>query len=153
MPHRVLVTKELAALFAVFAHPHRIRLIEELRDGECDVKSLQHALGISHSGVSQHLMVLRAHRLVCERREGRHVLYGLRQPGMASWLLEATEFQEYESAEQRNFGKRSKKLGGFGQRSELLLPYCKQAGTRLLLCNGRAEEPARPDSTTFGSSR
>jgi DNA-binding transcriptional ArsR family regulator len=98
MPHRVLVTKELAALFAVLAHPHRIRIIEELRDGECDVKSLQDTLGISHSGVSQHLMVLRAHRLVSERRQGRHVFYRLRQPGMASWLLDATEFLEHESA-------------------------------------------------------
>jgi ArsR family transcriptional regulator, lead/cadmium/zinc/bismuth-responsive transcriptional repressor len=97
VPHRLLVTKELAALFAVLSHPHRIRIIEELRDGECDVKSLQDRLGIRHSGVSQHLMVLRAHRIVCERREGRHVFYRLRQPAMAWWLLEATEFLEQES--------------------------------------------------------
>ena len=97
MPHRLLVTRELAAFLGVLAHPHRIRIIEELRDGECDVKSLQDTLGISHSGVSQHLMVLRAHRIVCERRQGRHVYYRLRQPGMAAWLLEATEFLEQES--------------------------------------------------------
>jgi DNA-binding transcriptional ArsR family regulator len=97
VPHRLLVTRELAALLGVLAHPHRIRIVEELRDGECDVKSLQATLGISHSGVSQHLMVLRAHRIVCERRHGRHVLYRLRQPGMASWLLDATEFLEQES--------------------------------------------------------
>src|ERR687885_30647 len=97
MTHRLLVTRELAAFLGVLAHPHRIRIIEELRDGECDVKSLRDALGISHSGVSQHLMVLRAHRIVCERRQGRHVYYRLRQPGMASWLLEGTEFLEQES--------------------------------------------------------
>jgi DNA-binding transcriptional ArsR family regulator len=97
VPHRILVTKELAAFFAVLGHPHRIRIIEELRDGECDVKSLQDSLAISHSGVSQHLMVLRAHRIVSERREGRYVFYRLRQPGMASWLLNATEFLEQES--------------------------------------------------------
>ena len=97
MPYRFLVTRELADLFAVLAHPHRIRIIEELRDGECDVKSLQERLDIRHSGVSQHLMVLRAHRIVCERREGRHVHYRLRQPGMASWLLDATEFLEQQS--------------------------------------------------------
>src|ERR1051325_9162672 len=97
MPHRVLVTRELAELLAVLVHPHRIRIIEELREGEYDVKSLQDSLGISHSGVSQHLMVLRAHRIVCERRQGRHVFYRLRQPGMASWLLDATEFLGQES--------------------------------------------------------
>ncbi len=94
MPHRVLVTKELADFFSVLSHPQRIRIIEELRDGEHDVNSLQEALGISHSGVSQHLMVLRAHRLVSERREGRRVFYQLRQPGIAGWLLEATQFLE-----------------------------------------------------------
>jgi DNA-binding transcriptional ArsR family regulator len=97
LPHRILVTKELAAFFAVLGHPHRIRIIEELRDGECDVKSLQDRLSISHCGVSQHLMVLRAHRIVSERRQGRHVFYRLRQPEMASWLLDATEFLEKES--------------------------------------------------------
>ncbi len=94
MPHRALVTKELADLMGVLSHPHRIRIIEELRDGEHDVNSLQESLGISHSGVSQHLMVLRANRLVSERREGRHVFYQLRQPEIASWLLEATRFLE-----------------------------------------------------------
>ncbi len=99
MPHRALVTKELAELLGVLSHPHRIRIIEELRDGEHDVNSLQAALGISHSGVSQHLMVLRANRLVSERREGRRVFYQLRQPGIAVWLLDATRFLENGTAE------------------------------------------------------
>lgn len=98
MPHRALVAKELAEFLGVLSHPHRIRIVEELRDGEHDVNSLQAALGISHSGVSQHLMVLRANRLVSERREGRHVFYQLRQPDLAAWLLEATSFLEMETA-------------------------------------------------------
>lgn len=111
MPHRILVTKELAAFLGVLAHPHRIRIIEELREGECDVKSLQDTLGISHSGVSQHLMVLRAHRMVCERRHGRHVFYRLRRPEMASWLLEGTEFlgQESEARELREAIRKSQR--------------------------------------------
>jgi DNA-binding transcriptional ArsR family regulator len=100
VPHRVLVTRELAELLAVLGHPHRVRIVEELRDGECDVTSLRDTLGISPSGVSQHLMLLRAHGIVCERRQGRHVYYRLRQPGMASWLLDATEFLEQESEAQ-----------------------------------------------------
>jgi DNA-binding transcriptional ArsR family regulator len=50
MPHRVLVAKGLADFLSVLSHPNRIRIIEELRDGERDVKSLQDALGVSHSG-------------------------------------------------------------------------------------------------------
>ncbi|MBI2807931.1 MAG: winged helix-turn-helix transcriptional regulator [Planctomycetes bacterium] len=98
MPHRVLVAKELAEFLGVLSHPHRIRIIEELRDGERDVNSLQKALAISHSGVSQHLMLLRAHRLVSERRQGRQVFYQLRQPDLAIWLLDATRFLEVETA-------------------------------------------------------
>jgi DNA-binding transcriptional ArsR family regulator len=92
MPEPFLVTKELADLLGVLAHPHRIRIIEELREMERDVNTLQTALGISHSGASQHLSVLRAHRLVAERREGRHVYYHLRQPKLARWLVEGIEF-------------------------------------------------------------
>ena len=98
MPHRALVTKELAEFLGVLSHPHRIRIIEELRNGEHDVNSLKDALGISHSGVSQHLMVLRANRLVSERREGRRVFYQLRQPEIAGWLLEGTRFLVQETA-------------------------------------------------------
>lgn len=109
MPHRILVTKELAAFLGVLAHPHRIRIVEELRQGECDVKSLQDTLSISHSGVSQHLMVLRAHRMVSERRQGRQVFYRLRRPEIASWLLEATEFlgQDSEALELREAIRKS----------------------------------------------
>jgi DNA-binding transcriptional ArsR family regulator len=116
MPHRALVTKELAEFLGVLSHPHRIRIIEELRDGEHDVNSLQEALGISHSGVSQHLMVLRANRLVSERREGRHVFYQLRQPEIAGWLLEATRFLDRGKAEadelRKAIGKTRKEWAG-----------------------------------------
>lgn len=98
MPHRVLVAKEIAEFLGVLSHPHRIRIIEEMRDGEHDVNSLQAALDISQSGVSQHLMVMRANRLVSERREGRRVFYQLRQPEIAGWLLEATRFLEKGTA-------------------------------------------------------
>jgi DNA-binding transcriptional ArsR family regulator len=98
MPHRAIGSEGARRSFRVLSHPHRIRIIEELRDGEHDVKSLQEALGISHSGVSQHLMVFRANRLVSERREGRRVFYQLRQPEIAGWLLEATLFLEKGTA-------------------------------------------------------
>ncbi len=99
MPYHALVTKELADLLAVLSHPHRVRIVAELRDEERGVNVLQQVLGISHSGVSQHLSVLRAHRVVAERREGRHVYYRLRQPELARWLLDATAFLEGTSVQ------------------------------------------------------
>src|SRR4051794_12474480 len=86
MTTRAIACKELSVLLSVLSHPHRLRIALELRRGERDVGGLQEALGTSHSAVSQHLSVLRSHRLVAERREGRHVFYRLRQPELARWL-------------------------------------------------------------------
>ena len=109
MPHRAIVARELAGLLSVLAHPQRIRIIEELRVGERDVTSIHAALEISHSAVSQHLMQLRAHRLVAERREGRQVFYHLRQPEVAVWLTEAMRFIEFESVAAEQLRKAIKK--------------------------------------------
>lgn len=92
MPSRAIVTKEMADLLGVLAHPHRIRIVEELQRGELDVNSLQAILGVTHSRVSQHLSVMRARRVVAERRQGRFVLYRLRKPRLAVWMVEGFEF-------------------------------------------------------------
>ncbi|MBI5281645.1 MAG: helix-turn-helix transcriptional regulator [Candidatus Solibacter usitatus] len=94
MPARAIVSKELANLLGALAHPHRIRIIAELGSGELDVNSLQRALETSHSSVSQNLAILRARRLVTERREGRRVIYRLTNPELAGWLLRGIGFLE-----------------------------------------------------------
>ena len=71
-----------------------MRIIEELRDRELDVNSIQEILGISHSGVSQNLAVLRSQHLVRERREGRRVIYSLTAPALATWLMDGLQFLE-----------------------------------------------------------
>ena len=92
MPYRSLVTKELAELFGVLAHPLRIRILEELHSGEKDVNSLAEILQISQSGVSQHLSLLRVHKLIVERKQGRNVFYRLRHGDLASWALDGLQF-------------------------------------------------------------
>jgi DNA-binding transcriptional ArsR family regulator len=92
-----MIAKELAELFGVLSHPDRVRIIEELRDGERDVNALQALLGVSHSRTSQNLAVLRVHRIVAERREGRHVHYRLVQPELAPWILQGIHFLEADT--------------------------------------------------------
>jgi DNA-binding transcriptional ArsR family regulator len=89
MPSRAIVSRALADLFRQLAHADRLRLIEELRQGERDVTTLGQALALPTSRVSQHLALLRAHRLVEERRDGRNHVYRLAQPFLADWILEA----------------------------------------------------------------
>ena len=92
MPYRLLAAGELAEFLRALAHPRRIQILEELRSGERDVASLAKASGLAHASVSQHLMVLRAHRVVSERREGRRVLYRLRSEQLADWLVQGMDF-------------------------------------------------------------
>lgn len=92
MPYRFLAASKLSEFLSAIAHPRRIQIIEELRSGEKDVGSLKKTMGISHSNVSQHLAVLRAHRVAGERREGRHVYYRLISSELAEWLVDGMRF-------------------------------------------------------------
>jgi len=94
MPDRQVVAKELADIFKIIAHPDRIRIIEELGHGEKDVNTLVDHLELPGPRVSQHLGLMRANRIVEERREGRHHFYHLTQPDMANWIIEALSFVE-----------------------------------------------------------
>lgn len=109
MPYRILVAKELSELFGVLSHPIRIRIVEELGDGEMDVKTLVDIVNISQSGVSQHLALLRTHRVVLERREGRNVYYRLRDESLANWVLDGLQFIEPDKQETREFHSAIKK--------------------------------------------
>ncbi len=84
----------MADFLGAISHPHRIRIIEELHTQELDVNTLKGILKISHSSVSQNLSVLRAHKVVAQRREGNRVFYRLTQPELANWLLRGVNYIE-----------------------------------------------------------
>jgi len=92
MPGRLIVSRELADLFKLLGHPDRLRMIEELRLGEKDVTSIADALGLPATRVSQHLALLRVHRLVEDRRAGRSHFYRLSHPHLAVWIVDALPF-------------------------------------------------------------
>lgn len=94
VPSRVVVAKELAGIFKVLSHPDRIRLVEELRNGKVDVNTLHEKLELPASRVSQHLALLRAHRIVADSRDGRRVYYQLTQPDLAEWVVDGVRFIE-----------------------------------------------------------
>ena len=59
------------------ADPTRLRLLSALNTGELCVCDLAAVVGISESAVSHQLRLLRAHRLVAFRKEGRIAYYRL----------------------------------------------------------------------------
>jgi ArsR family transcriptional regulator len=66
-----------AALFRAVGDVQRLRLIEQLGQGERCVSELAETAGTKMSTLSQQLRVLRAERIVKHRREGQHVFYSL----------------------------------------------------------------------------
>src|SRR5579871_869616 len=67
-----------ADIFQALAHPTRIAIVELLRDGEVSAGSIFERLGVEQANASQHLAVLRAKKIVVNRKEGNQVFYSLR---------------------------------------------------------------------------
>ena len=61
----------------------RLRIIQELREGEKSVGELARILGIKQSNTSQHLSVLRRIGIISPRKSGSTVYYGLVSPKIA----------------------------------------------------------------------
>ena len=101
MPNRLIIAKELADIFKILAHRDRIRIIEALRVREYGVNPLAKALDLPPTRVSQHLALMRAHRFVEERREGRNVIYHLTQPDLAHWIVDGLQFVEARAAAEK----------------------------------------------------
>lgn len=79
-----------AGLFKGLSHPFRVRVLEILSDGaEHTVAELQEVTGLEASHLSQHLRVLRHHRLVVSERRASHVHYRLAWPEVADLLRSA----------------------------------------------------------------
>lgn len=67
----------LANTFSALGDPTRVRILDVLSHGELCVCDLAAVLGLSQSGVSHQLRLLRGMRLVRPRRDGRVVFYSL----------------------------------------------------------------------------
>lgn len=66
--------------FQALAHPTRIAIVEQLRDGELSAGALIERLGIEQANASQHLAVLRTKNIVVGRKSGNQVFYSVRHP-------------------------------------------------------------------------
>lgn len=71
------IYQRLAETFKTFGDPTRIKIIHALSQTELCVCDLAELLEMSQSAISHQLRVLRNHRLVKYRKEGRVVYYSL----------------------------------------------------------------------------
>ena len=65
----------IARRFRLIAEPTRIRLLDQLRDGEQTVNSLAARMGAGQQNVSKHLTALADAGIVARRRDGNYVYY------------------------------------------------------------------------------
>ena len=67
----------VAQRFRVIGEPMRIRLLDQLRDGERSVGDLADVLSATQQNVSKHLGVLHQAGIVSRRKDGNRVLYAI----------------------------------------------------------------------------
>jgi DNA-binding transcriptional ArsR family regulator len=69
--------RRAAKLLKAMSNSARLVILCQLADGERSVGELERAVGLSQSGISQHLAVLRREGVVSSRRIRQTVLYSL----------------------------------------------------------------------------
>ena len=87
--------RHVARVMSALATPSRVRILGRLREGPCTVGELTLAVGMEQPAVSHQLRILRDLGLVLGSRAGRHVIYGLYDPHVASLLDEALRHIEH----------------------------------------------------------
>lgn len=103
--YRKIAAEHLANFLGILAHPIRIRIVEELREGELDVSSLQHVLKEPQSKISQNLSILKAQKIISERREGRRVFYRLSHMTLPEWLIEGLNIVQAKMKEEKKLNQ------------------------------------------------
>jgi DNA-binding transcriptional ArsR family regulator len=78
--------RRVAALLKSMANPARLVILCQLAENERSVGELERAVGLSQSGISQHLAVLRRGDVVASRRDGQTVFYSLASAEVATLM-------------------------------------------------------------------
>jgi len=74
------------------AHPIRLSIIEQLKNGELSVGDLVHKLGIEQSTISKNLAILRQAGILSSRQEKVTVYYAVRDPDIFKVLRLVADF-------------------------------------------------------------
>ena len=69
--------RRAAPLLKAMSNPSRLVILCQLAEGERSVGELEEGVGLSQSGISQHLAILRREHVVVTRREKQTVFYSL----------------------------------------------------------------------------
>jgi DNA-binding transcriptional ArsR family regulator len=91
--------RHVARVMGALSTSSRVRILARLREGECTVGDLATSVEMEQPAVSHQLRILRDLGLVLGSRTGRHVIYGLYDPHVATLLDEALRHIEHLRAD------------------------------------------------------
>lgn len=97
----------MADLFAILGDPTRMRVLTALASGELCVSDLAVATGVNRTTISHQLRVLRAHRMVRRRRDGKVVYYALDDDHVAALLGMAAAHAREDATDEAGVDRRS----------------------------------------------
>ena len=86
---------DAADIFGLLSDPGRLRMLAILLEAESSVGRLAELAGLSESSASHALRLLRAHRIVQARRDGRMVRYRLADEHVRLLLEVALQHAEH----------------------------------------------------------
>jgi len=96
------VLEALAEVAKSLGHVHRLEILEQLAQTERSVEAVAERIGLSIANASQHLRSMRRVGLLVSRRDGKHVIYALSDPGVLDALAALRRIAERHSAEVRD---------------------------------------------------
>lgn len=72
--------REASEAMQAMAHPLRLKILCLVGNQELSVLEIVEAVGTTQSNISQHLAILRDHRILRSRREANRVFYRIEDP-------------------------------------------------------------------------
>jgi ArsR family transcriptional regulator len=124
-PKQVLYA-QFAEVAKALGHGHRLEILELLAQGERSVEALAERAGLSIANASQHLRLMRQAGLLASRRDGKHVLYHLSDPGVLDLVA------ALHRVAQRNLAEVREVVGGYFHERDALEPVSRKELVRRL---------------------
>lgn len=92
------LARRTTSVFSALSDPTRLRILEGLSSGELCVCDISQVVGVSQSGISHQLRLLRDRGLVDFRRDGQRAVYRLADDHIRSLIAIALEHAAEERA-------------------------------------------------------
>ena len=91
--HQLVANAEQAEAFMkILANKNRLMIVCSLLNEERSVSELNQTVPLGQSALSQHLAVLREHKLVDTRREAQSIYYSVSDPRVTQIIQKLYEF-------------------------------------------------------------